>query len=85
MRISLDPWSIAGLVLIASACFLFFAGKAVGLPSSLGWLAFLAFAVTLFGREAYGAKSDASDKNVQKAMFWLGVAVAVIGVWRTFA
>jgi hypothetical protein len=85
MRISLDPWAIAGLVLIASACFFFFAGNAVGLPSSFGWLAFLAFAATLFGREAYGPKSDTSDKSLQKTMFWLGVAVAVIGVWRTLA
>ena len=57
----------------------------MGLPSSLGWLAFLAFAATLFGREAYSSKSDVPDKTVPKALFWLGVVVVAIDVWRTLA
>jgi hypothetical protein len=85
MRISLDPWAIAGLLLAGGACFLLFAAKATGLPSSLGWWAFLALATTLFGREAYRPKSNVSDKSIPKAVFWLGVVVVALGVWRTLA
>jgi hypothetical protein len=85
MRISLDPWSIAGLVLLAGACVFSFADKATGLPNTLGGWALLAFTATLFGRDAYSSKSDVSDRGTPKTVFWLGVAVVAIGVWRTLA
>jgi hypothetical protein len=85
MRISLDAWSLAALALVASAGAFFFAHKAIGLPSSLGWWTLLASAATHWGRDAYSPRSTAPDRSIPKTMFWLAVLVVALSVWRTLA
>ena len=85
MKQTVDAWKITGYFLIASAIFLSLLGPKIGLPNRLAIpLLFAAFA-TRFGRDGYASEKAASERSIDKAMFWVAIVAALGNLHLAFS